>query len=186
MNYTIGGELDYNFKLRPLRDFKWNIGIRAQNKYAYRDYYFTPNGDTTNPINLFKYRDVMLGFKFAFRERTIQTTKGEFSLGSDYPVVWFNYTRGLSILEGNFDYNRFDLKVEDKVYFKYLGEFTWRLAAGYILGEVPISNNYEGKRHLPSCYALRSFQFWYHAHQRVFLYQICRCFSNPQLPESAL
>ncbi len=146
MNYTIGGELDYNFKIKPLRDFKWNIGIRAQNKYAYRDYYFTPNGDTTNPMTLFNYRDIMFGFKFSFRERTIQTTKGQFSFGSDYPVIWLNYTRGLNgILDGDFNYNRFDLKVEDKMYIKYLGEFTWRLTAGYIIGQVPISNNYEGK-----------------------------------------
>ncbi|MEJ2594460.1 MAG: DUF5686 family protein [bacterium] len=160
MNYTIGGELDYNFKFKPLRDFKWNIGIRAQNKYAYRDYYFTQGGDTTNPMNLFHFRDVMIGFKFSFRERTIETTRGQLSFGSDYPVIWLNYTRGLrGVLDGDFDYDRIDLKVEDQVYFKYIGEFSWQLAAGYIFGEVPISNNYghKGTHRLITLYAPASF-----------------------------
>ena len=146
MNYTIGGELDYNFKVRPLRDFRWNIGLRAQDKYAFRDYYFTRGGDSATAINLFHFRDIMFGFRFAFRERNIETTRGTISLGSDYPVVWLNYTRGLrGILDGDFDYDRIDLKVEDKVFFKYLGEFSWQLTAGYIFGEVPISNNYGHK-----------------------------------------
>ncbi len=160
MNYTIGGELDYNFKFKALRDFRWNIGIRAQNKYAYRDYYFTPGGDTTNPTNLFHFRDVMIGFKFSFRERTIETTRGQLSFGSDYPVIWLNYTRGLrGVLDGDFDYDRIDLKVEDQVYFKYIGEFSWQLTAGYIFGEVPISNNYghKGTHRLITLYAPASF-----------------------------
>lgn len=145
MNYTIGGELDYSFKIKPLRDFKWNVGIRAQEKYAADVYYFTPNGDTGNPQRIFNFRDLMVGFKFSFRERTIETTKGQFSFGSDYPEIWFNYTRGLSgILDGQYNYDRFDLKIQDKIDIKYLGEFNWRLMAGYIHGQVPISNNFAG------------------------------------------
>ncbi len=146
MNYTFGAELDYNFKVRAMRDFKWNLGLRAQEKHAYRDYYFTRDGDTNNPQRIFNYRDLMIGFRFAFRERTIATTKGRISFGSKYPVVWFNYTAGLSgVLNGDFAYHRFDLKVQDDIYIKYLGEFTWRLMGGYIIGQLPISNNYAGK-----------------------------------------
>ena len=145
MNYTIGGELSYQFKIRPLRDFKWNVSVRAQNKQAHNVYYFTPNGDTSDQQNDFNFRDIMIGFKFSFRERTIETTKGSFSFGSDYPVVWFNYTQGLKVLGGEYSYSRFDLKVEDKVFIKYLGELTWHLTGGIVLGQVPISNNYAGK-----------------------------------------
>jgi len=146
MNYTIGGELDYNFKIKPLRDFKWNIGLLAQEKYAAGDYYFTPNGDTSQPQRIFNYRNLKFGFKFSFRERTIETTKGQVSFGSDYPVVWFNYTRSFSgFLNGDYNYHRFDLKVQDKMNVKYLGEFSWRLTAGYIIGQAPLSNNYDGK-----------------------------------------
>ena len=76
----------------------------------------------------------------------LKQQKDNFHLDLIIPVVWFNYTRGLSgVLDGDYNYDRFDLKIEDNVNFKYLGELTWRVAAGYIIGQVPISNNYSGK-----------------------------------------
>lgn len=145
MNYTIGGDLNYSFKIRPLRSFKWNVGLRMQQKQAYQNYYFTPNGDTSDKQTVFDFTDVSIGFRFAFRERTIETTKGEFSFGSDYPVVHFKYTRGVTGMGfGNYNYNRFDLKIDDKINFKYFGEFTYRLMGGIVLGQVPISNTFNG------------------------------------------
>jgi len=146
MNYTYGAELNYSFKLRPLRDFTWNAGISVQEKYAFGNYYFAPGGDTMNRQTTFNFTDFRLGFRFAFRERTIETTKGQFSFGTKYPVIYLNYTRGVSGLFGsNYDYDRIDLKVEDKIFLKYLGEFRFRLMGGYIFGEVPISNTFNGK-----------------------------------------
>jgi hypothetical protein len=121
------------------------VGLVAQEKKAHGDYFFAPGADTAVKQRVFNYRNFMIGFKFSFRERTIETTKGEFSFGSEYPVVWFNYTQGLSILGGDYTFSRVDLKVEDKIFIKYLGEFTWRLNGGIVIGEVPISNNYSGK-----------------------------------------
>jgi len=146
VNYTWGAELNYSFKIRPLRDFKWNAGVRVQEKYAYSNYIFAPGGDTLNRQTTFNFTDFQLGFRFAFRERTIETTKGQFSFGTKYPVVYLNYTRGVSgLFGGNYNYDRIDLKVQDKIYLKYLGEFTFRLMGGYIFGELPISNTFNGK-----------------------------------------
>ena len=146
MNYTLGGELNYSFRLRPLRDFKWNAGLKVQEKQAYRDYFFAPGGDTLNKQTLYNFTDLQIGFRFAYRERTIETTKGQISMGSDYPVVWFNYTRGIEgLFGGDYNYNKFDLKIEDKIYIKYFGEFSFRLMGGIVLGDIPISNNFNGK-----------------------------------------
>jgi hypothetical protein len=146
MNYTWGAELNYSFKVRPLRDFTWNVGMKVQEKYAFGNYYFAPGGDTLNGQTTFNFTDLQIGFRFAFRERTIETTKGQFSFGTKYPVVYLNYTRGVSgLFTGNYNYDKIDLKVEDKIFLKYLGEFTFRLTGGYIFGEVPVSNTYNGK-----------------------------------------
>lgn len=146
MNYTLGVELNYSFRIRPLRDFKWNAGLRVQEKQAYRDYFFAPGGDTLNKQTIYNFTDLQIGFRFAYRERTIETTKGQISLGSDFPVVWLNYTRGIAgLLGGDYNYNKFDLKIEDKIYIKYFGEFSFRLMGGIVLGDIPISNNYNGK-----------------------------------------
>ena len=144
MNITLGGEITYSFRLRPLRDFKWNVGFRVQEKKAFAEYYFTdPNIDDGTPQQTFNFTDFQIGFRFAFREKIVETTKGQISFGSKYPVIWLNYTRGVSgILNGSYDYNRIDLKVEGNKYIKYVGEFTFRLMAGIVLGEIPVSNLY--------------------------------------------
>lgn len=144
MNITRGGELAYSFRLKPLRDFKWNVGMRIQEKKAFSEYYFTTtNIDEGAPQTTFNFTDFQIGFRFAFREKVVQTTKGQISFGSKYPVVWLNYTRGISgFLGGSYNYDRIDLKIEGGKYIKYLGDFKFRLMAGIVLGEIPVSNLY--------------------------------------------
>ncbi|MDP2722376.1 MAG: DUF5686 family protein [Bacteroidales bacterium] len=144
MNPTVGGELNFMFRLRPLRDFKWNVGVRHQEKTAYQDYYFTADSfQTGEQLTRFKFSDVSLGFRFAFREKILQTTKGQLSFGSKYPVVWLNVTHGFNhVTDGDFDYNRLDLKVEYTHKTKYYGETTYKMLAGIIDGQLPISNLY--------------------------------------------
>ena len=146
MNPTIGGEIAYSFRLKPMRDFKWNLGFLIQNKEAYENYYFgTANEDIIHGKTEFNFTEIQFGFRFAYRERIIETTKGQISLGSKYPVVYLNYTRGITgVLNGEFAFDRFDLKVEGSKYIKYLGDFSFRLMAGIILGELPASNLYDG------------------------------------------
>lgn len=141
MNPTIGGEFNYLFRLRPLRDFKWNMGFRHQQKEAYRDYYFTSDLLPNSQLTSFIFSEINLGFRFAFREKILQTTKGPLSFGSDFPVVWLNYSRGVKgLLNSNFEYNRLDLKVEYTYKTKYYGETTIKLLGGIIDGQLPVSN----------------------------------------------
>lgn len=146
MNVTQGVEINYTFKIRALRDFTWDVGYVVQKKQNYNDYYFTSTTDPDNKQTVFNFSNLSLGFRFAFREKTIETTKGQFSLGTAYPVVQFNYTRGFQgFLNGDYAYNRFDLKIGQKIKFKYLGQFNYRFMAGYIMGQVPLSNTYNGR-----------------------------------------
>ncbi|NOX85413.1 MAG: carboxypeptidase-like regulatory domain-containing protein [Chlorobi bacterium] len=145
MNNTIGGEINYTFKFRALRHFTWDVGYVYQQKETFRDYYFTTSENPEKQQTLFTFSNFSVGFRFAFKERTIETTKGRFSMGTDYPVVYFNYTRGVKgFLDGDYAFNRFDLKIEHKIKFKYLGQLNYRIMAGYITGEVPVSNLYNG------------------------------------------
>ena len=145
MNTTVGGEINYTFRVKPLRDFKWNIGARVQNKYPYENYYFESSDLPSTPITSFSTTDFNVGFRFAFREKVLQTTKSSISLGSNYPIVWFKYSQGLNgVFNGEFEYNRFDLKVAYNHNFKYVGESQVTIKTGIIIGQLPISNLYSG------------------------------------------
>lgn len=161
MNITLGGELAYSFRLKPLRDFKWNIGVRLQEKNAYQDYFFTSNNiDGGAPQTIFDFTDLKIGFRFAFREKVVETTKGQISFGSKYPVVWLSYTKGISgSTFGIYNYDKIDLKVEGHKYIKYFGDFKFRLMAGIVFGEIPASNLYieNGSYRTFTLYAPNSF-----------------------------
>ncbi|NOY49346.1 MAG: hypothetical protein GXO88_02080 [Chlorobi bacterium] len=141
MNKTIGGNISYSFRLRPSRDFKWNISYNYNNKKAFGDYSFS-NSVFTEPISEFSFSEFSLGFRFSFREKVIETTKGQISFGSRYPVVWFKFTHGVAGIGGDFAFERFDLKVQKTHKINYFGEFTWRVAVGYISGDIPAPNLY--------------------------------------------
>jgi len=161
MNITIGGELSYTFRVKPLRDFKWNIGLQMQEKKAYQEYYFTsPDIDAGAPQTIFDFTNLKIGFRFAFREKVVETTKGQFSFGSKYPVVWLSYTKGISgSVFGAYNYDKIDLKVEGNKYIKYLGHFNFRLMAGIVFGQIPASDLYieNGSYRTFTIYAPNSF-----------------------------
>ena len=143
MNTTVGADINYSFRVKPFRDFKWNIGAKIQNKDAFEDYYFTSTSSPNDAITTYNINSFSAGFRFAFREKILQTTKSEISLGSKFPIVWFNYSQGVSgWLDGDYSYNRFDLKIEYNHLYKYFGESKITIKTGFIQGQLPISNLY--------------------------------------------
>jgi len=145
MNTTVGGEFNYSFRIKPLRDFKWNFGGKIQEKNPYDSYYFIKSDEPWKWVTTFRTTDVSLGFRFAYREKVLQTTRGQVSMGSDYPILWLNFTQGLKgTFKGDYKFSRFDLKVDFTHNFKYLGESSLLANAGLIIGQLPISNLYSG------------------------------------------
>ncbi len=144
MNKTVGVDINYSFRLRPARDFKWKLRFSNNRKTAFGDYYFT-SSDSLSPSTVFEFSQIILGFRFAFREKIIETTKGQISLGSDYPVILFKYTLGLkNIFGSDYSYHRFDLKIKNTHHINYFGDFTWQFMGGYVIGEIPASNLFDG------------------------------------------
>lgn len=145
MNTTKGGKINYSFRIKAMRDFNWNIGLRSQKKYTYDNYYFVSPDDPGNLVTDFRTSEISFGFRFAFREKTLQTTRGRLSMGSDFPILWLNYTHGIKgIVGGDYTFSRLDMKVNYTHNFKFLGESTFVANAGIIFGKLPISELYSG------------------------------------------
>ncbi len=131
---------------RLLRDFKFALGFHVNTKESPDDYRF---GRTENGLDIldrqFRFTEFTGGFRFAFREKFIVTKRTRISLGTKYPVLWFQYTRGIDgWLDGEYAYNRFDVKIEKSFYLKYLGRTSLLLRGGFIDRALPESNLYNG------------------------------------------
>ncbi len=141
MNFTEGINALLSFRIKAMRDFKWYSGFNLQNKTAFGNYYFhLPNQPA---VSKFSFRETILGFKFAYREKTIQTTRGYISLGSIYPVVFLKYTHGFKdIFNGDFEYDKIDLKIEQTLHIRYIGDFSYKIVSGKVFGDIPACNLY--------------------------------------------
>ena len=143
-NNTISYEAGVQMKL--FRHFNSFAGIKVSNKEAFGDYQFAEVKDNQlELIDMFDFTELIIGTRFAFREKIIRTPRASISLGTDYPVIWLQYTRGLTdVFNGDYNYNRIDLKVEKSFYTKYLGETSVVLKAGYVDGDLPYCNLFNG------------------------------------------
>ncbi|MEZ5197755.1 MAG: DUF5686 family protein [Bacteroidales bacterium] len=128
--------------IRTLTYMNLNVGLSKSHKTVTDDYTFGTNTDQTNNFN---FTELIIGFRYAYGEKFIKNMRKKLSLGTKYPIVWFQYTRGIDgFLDGEFEYNRFDIKIEKSFYTKYIGETSLKLAAGYIDSDIPYTNLYNG------------------------------------------
>jgi hypothetical protein len=133
-------------KFRALRDFKIGIGLDVNTKQSPDDYRFGIMGnDVTAWTGDFHFTEIKAGFRFAFREEFIVTKRARVSMGSRYPIVFFQYTSGLEgFLNGAYAYNRYDVKIEKSFYIKYLGKTNLQFRAGYVDKPIPECNLFNG------------------------------------------
>jgi len=143
MDLTESFKISFNF--RSLKYFLFNLGFT-------NDFKKTGTYDFTTEIenvvifqDQFHFSEVTAGFKWAYGEKFVQTTKARISLGTKYPIVWFQYTRGIkNFLKGEYDYNRFDLKIRKTFNIKFLGRLSFPFNAGYVDRPIPACNLYYG------------------------------------------
>ncbi len=131
---------------RALRHFKFFVGFGTSWKKAFKEYeYGVKQNDVSLLMNEYQFTELTIGTRFAFKEKFIKTLRRKVSMGTKYPVVRFQYTKGFdNVLNGEFNYNRYDIQIDESVYFKYLGETKIRIRAGYIDGDLPFCNLYNG------------------------------------------
>jgi hypothetical protein len=133
---------------RLLRDFKFGLGFKVITKEASDDYRYAITAESQGPVvaqDEFRFTEFSAGFRFGFREEFIVTKRNRISMGTKYPVLWLEYTRGLDgFLDGEYDYNRIDAKVEKSFYMKYLGKTSLVFKGGFIDKAIPATDLFNG------------------------------------------
>ncbi len=112
---------------QPVYDYAYSVSLENI-LLGFREFYFT---------------EASLGFRYAYKEKLIRTPYSLFPTGTQYPVLYFQYSKGLDdFLQGQYAYERIDLALQKSFHIRHVGESEFFIFAGKVKGDVPISRLY--------------------------------------------
>jgi len=133
-------------KFTAFKYLKANINFSQINKIATNDYYYGASNENVSMLfNEFNFTELGVFLCYSYKEKFIQTQRYKISEGTKYPIVWFNYIRGFNnLLAGEYAYNRYEFKIKKSFFIESLGTTSFQLQAGYIDGDLPYCNLFNG------------------------------------------
>ena len=142
--------LDILLKFRLFKYALFQAGLSRQSVKAIDRYtYGIPETPIYLTTNSFDFNEVMLGVKYAYRERFIKSEEDIFSKGTKFPILYLTAIKGLQLssseLPSPFDYWRIEGRVESEFFIRKLGKETFSLLSGIVLGNVPYSKLFAGR-----------------------------------------
>lgn len=94
----------------------------------------------------FKFTEVGINLKYAYREKFISTAHTQISRGTDYPIFWLNITKGIANqLDGDFNYLKIEAKTEKSFRIKRAGTSYIQMNVGYTPDDLPYTLLFNGK-----------------------------------------
>jgi len=131
---TLGG----SFFIDPLPYLQTETGFYHSFRRSGYDYTFVPTEQTA-----FETATVQMKLRYAFRESRLTLPHKRQILHSTrhpYPIVSLNYTHGFkNVLNGDFDYNRIEGKIQQSIYWRLLGKTQFEICGGYVFEDIPYS-----------------------------------------------
>jgi len=113
--------------------------------YSY-DYVNASSENITVSTSEFTFTEASITLRYAYGEKYMKNTQTAISLGTNYPIVQFHATHGFNdVLGGQYEYNRFDLKISKSMFTKYIGTTSVTLMAGLIDRDIPYVNLYNAR-----------------------------------------
>lgn len=129
---NVGGLITPNIKLQLFGNYKRFTFID--------DYEFAPPSPDKSAIGGFDVAEVGMIFTWSIRERVMMLEDNRFSLGSNWPKVTFKAARGLDgLFDSNYDYYRFNLKIDQTFKIRGVGSIELIGMAGMTVGDVPLT-----------------------------------------------
>ncbi|MFA5970894.1 MAG: DUF5686 family protein [Lentimicrobiaceae bacterium] len=143
MDHTRG--YDATFSSRILKYMTVSTGLSVYNRTPGYNYKYivssSENIDVTS--SGFSFTEASFSMRYAYGEKFLKNTRSAISLGTDYPVIQFSMVHGFNtLLGGQYQYNRFDLKINKSILIKYLGTTSFTFQAGFIDRDIPYVNLY--------------------------------------------
>lgn len=142
---------------RTLKYLDLQLGLQQDFKRTTNGYSFQLNPETQT--SNFHFTEAILGFRYAFREQLMQLFRTNYSLGTKYPTMWFQYRQGFNNwLNGEFAYHKYNARLSYTLKTKMLGTSTLMLDGGLVKGNVPYPNLFNGNGSTYYLYSTEGFQ----------------------------
>jgi hypothetical protein len=133
---------------RVLKYLTVGAGFSAYNRIPLYDYeYVVASSDNINVTSAdFNFTEASITMRYAYGEKFLKNTHSTYSLGTDYPIFLFSFVHGFdNVLNGQYEYNRFDFNFSESFFIKYLGTISIKFEAGLIDRDIPYVNLYNAK-----------------------------------------
>jgi hypothetical protein len=140
MDYIQGHKAQLAF--RTLRYVMVYLGGSVETKTPGYEYIYLIN---KTPQKRFHFTEIQAGFRWVYGEKFLLSARSKLALATDYPVVQFKFTKGITAIDGGYNYTRYDFSASKSFYVKYLGKTTLKIDAGLAQGDVPASNLFNAK-----------------------------------------
>ncbi len=127
--------------LRPFNPLKVNLYGSVKVINYNKNTLVSPDYNTLNWYNI---TEAGAELKFSPGEEFMQLPESRISLGSKFPVFWANIAQGIKTLNGEYEYTRINIKVSKVFKSKTFGKTHVQLSGGYVFGETPIFNLFNG------------------------------------------
>lgn len=128
-------------KVEFFRDTKMGLSLTVSG--AHREYnpvlnlpyksIFVHNG---NPDSTIRSAEFSVRLRYAYLEKFLETTFNRYSMGSEYPIVEFRYTRGMSdVFKSNYNYTKLNASISDYAKIPPMGTLYYNVFAGKTYGK---------------------------------------------------
>lgn len=88
--------------------------------------------------SLVRSTDIQVRLRYAFKEKIVESFGQNYQMGSKYPVIEVNYTRGLEdVLDGELSYSKWEIDLTQTWSSKAFGESQLRIRGGMVDGNLP-------------------------------------------------
>ncbi len=120
--------------------------------FKYLNWEFEFGKAKINPISIANSNDSYINtslsakFRYAFNEKTTNSFGKKISLATDFPIFELYFSKGFgNFLNGNLNYEKLQIAVNQSVFFKNFGKTDYCLALGLITKKVPFALLFTGE-----------------------------------------
>ncbi len=145
MDYLEQKEISFNSRI--FNYLTTNIAYNESFRIPKYNYMFLPVRDDSTFTSIdFHSSEIRVKGKYAYKEKLIQSFGQLVSDGTDYPVIYFAYTKGLDLntSSAKYDYSKGSIGIEKTFLIKNLGRTKLLLEGGYMQGNVPYPYLFNG------------------------------------------